>query len=186
LRRMEHVEKHPDSGVYRVRVIYPAHLRGILGQGSFTKSLNTRDAAAARKAAIPVLAEVQKRIADAQATYDRGSGQPLPKPIPTIHEGLRFIQQWKEEYLAKRLDDLNLNIRIPEPGDYFIAYTSTPEEADKLFQPGNLDAFFEYIFQGDTEKNLLNRTLDRILRDFGYALPEKHIVRTGLNPSILA
>ncbi len=61
MRRMEHLEKHTYSGVCRVRVVYPLHLRRMLGIGSFTKSLNTRDSAAARKAAIPVLAEFQPR-----------------------------------------------------------------------------------------------------------------------------
>lgn len=179
MRRMEHVEKHPDSGVYRVRVIYPAHLRGILGKGSFSKSLNTRDAAAARKAAIPVLAEVQKRIADAQATYDRGSGPPLPKLIPTIHEGLRIIREWKSRYLAECLDDMNSNIRVREPRKYFLAFAPTPEDEDEFFRADNVD-WLDPVFKGDATTNIKNWTLNRILREVGYELPDRHTVRTAL------
>jgi len=182
---MENVDKHPKTGVYRVRLTYPVHLRKILGRSSVTQSLGTRDAAAARKAAIPVLAELQKRIAEAQAVYDQGSAPPPPKPIPTVHEGLRLIQQWKERYLAKRLHDLNSNIRMPETREYFIAFAPNEEE-DEFFQPDNWDAFFKNLFKGDVAENLKNWTLNRILRQSGYELPEKHMVRTALLGPITA
>jgi integrase len=180
LRRLANVDKHPKTGIFRARKTYPDHLRKILGRSGFTQSLGTRDPEVARKAAIPVLAELQKRIAEAQAVYDRGSGPPLPKRMPTIHEGLRAIQDWKVQYLAGYLDDMNLNIRNRDPRKYPVAFAPTPEDEEELFGTDNAQAWVEKLFKNAFDPNAMNWTLNRILREFGYELPDRHMVRTAL------
>jgi hypothetical protein len=66
---MQNVDQHPKSGIYRVRVTYPAHLRTVLKAVGVNKSLGTRDAVMARKLAISVLASIQRLINDAEAIH---------------------------------------------------------------------------------------------------------------------
>ncbi|MGB9153035.1 MAG: site-specific integrase [Alphaproteobacteria bacterium] len=176
---MENVDKHPKSGIYRVRLTYPVHLHKILGRGSFTQSLHTREAAVAKKAALPILAEQQKRIAEAQAVYDnRASPQP-PKPTLTLHEGIRLFQRWKDQYLAECLDDLNSGT-TREPRQYLIAFGPTDEEEDKFFAPENYRSWETLLSAGDVDSRIMNWTLDRTLRQFGHELPRRHPLRTAL------
>jgi hypothetical protein len=63
------MQARPGFCPFYVRLTYPQHLRAILKATSVTKSLGTRDAALARKKAIPVLATLHRQISDAEAIH---------------------------------------------------------------------------------------------------------------------
>jgi hypothetical protein len=61
---MSFVQKNPKSGVYRVRRLIPVDARmAFEGRKVFLKSLGTRDAQEAKRLALPVLVELDQRIA---------------------------------------------------------------------------------------------------------------------------
>ena len=101
MRRMQNVDQHPKTGIYRVRLTYPEHLRAILKASSTTKSLKTRDAVLARKNAIPVLATLQRRINEAEAIYQAEQAGAVAQLELTMHEGIRLIEEWRNAHLAK-------------------------------------------------------------------------------------
>jgi integrase len=74
---MSFVQKHPKSGVYRVRRKIPPDARMAFGgRKIFLQTLGTKDALEAKRLALPVLVELDRRIAQAQtqggfwATHD--------------------------------------------------------------------------------------------------------------------
>lgn len=64
------VEKHPISGVYRVRHPIPPHLHEIVGQKVFTRTLGTKLPEEARRRAPAVLAKYWKLTDDAQVRFE--------------------------------------------------------------------------------------------------------------------
>jgi len=60
---MSYLQKHPKTGVYRIRRPIPVAARAAFGgRAVYLKSLGTKDLAEAKRAAFPILAEVQDRI----------------------------------------------------------------------------------------------------------------------------
>lgn len=64
------VEKHPISGVYRVRHPVPPHLHEIVGQKVFTRTLGTKLPEEARPRAPAVLAKYWKLTDDIQVRFE--------------------------------------------------------------------------------------------------------------------
>jgi hypothetical protein len=76
---MSFLQKHTKSGVYRVRrKISPDARMAFGGKKVFLRSLGTKDTLLAKRLAFPVLADLDRRIAQAQsqggfwATHDLG------------------------------------------------------------------------------------------------------------------
>src|ERR1700722_17785532 len=101
MRRMANIDQHPKTGIYRVRLTYPARLRGILKAASVTKSLGTRDAAVARREAIPVLATFQLQISQAAAIHEDQQAGQVAAVLLTPAEGIRLIEGWRDAYLLR-------------------------------------------------------------------------------------
>jgi len=65
---MSFLQKHPKTGVYRVRIRIPGRAQAAFGgKREFLKSLGTKDLAEAKRLAFPIVAEVQAKIARAMA-----------------------------------------------------------------------------------------------------------------------
>jgi integrase len=65
---MRHVERHPKSGVFRVRIPVPPRLRPVLQQSAYTRTLNTKVRREAERAAHAVIADFQRRLDAAEAS----------------------------------------------------------------------------------------------------------------------
>lgn len=98
MRRMQNVDQPPKSGVYRVRVTYPPYLRGILEATGTTKSFGTKEVAKARKAAIPVLALLQRWISDAEIIHAAHATGQIASVSLTLDAGLDLIERWRDDH----------------------------------------------------------------------------------------
>ena len=89
------VDRHPKSGVWRVRIEVPPHLRPRLaGKTSYTKTLNTKDEAEARRRAPPVQATFQRLIDQAQQALDDEAAGRTPSLSLTLETASAVIADW--------------------------------------------------------------------------------------------
>lgn len=180
---MKNIDKHPKTGIFRVRVTYPDHLRTILRARSFTKSLGTRSAREAQTNALPILADLQKQIDAAQAAYNsQQAGQP-PVVTLTPQEGLSLIQQWRDAYLIRAA-----NVLATGEGSAanYLAVGQTPAEDQKILT-ANPTLMIAYYYSDEAlPLDVLNRTLDRILEPHGHILPPTGPLRVALRDSLRA
>lgn len=63
---MSYLQRHPKSGVWRVRISVPPKLRELIGKRELIESLSTKDHAEAKRLAPAVLARFQERISRAE------------------------------------------------------------------------------------------------------------------------
>ena len=177
MRRMQNVDKHPKTGVFRVRVTFPAHLHKILGAGSATQSLKTKNATDARRAAIPVLSAFQRRISEAEKIYQAEKTGEVVQLELTLDAGVRLIEQWRDAYLARPAAVLTTGQGTA--GGY-LALGDSAEDDWKILG-GNSDLLVKlYYSNKPIDQAILSRTLDRILTPAGYVLPERHRMRVVL------
>lgn len=69
MRGLYGVDKHPISGVWRVRITVPEHLWAIVRRKTYSKTLDTKDAAEARRRAPAIQESFAKIIRDAQTRH---------------------------------------------------------------------------------------------------------------------
>jgi hypothetical protein len=174
---MANVDQHPKTGIYRVRLTYPQHLRGILKATSVTKSLGTRDAASARKNAIPVLATFQRQISDAEAIHGAEKTGEVAPVLLTLAEGIRLIEEWRDAHLARSVTVLTT--WTGRAGDY-LAVDETPERDRAILGADPLLLVRLYYADQPVPGDILDRTLGRILVAAGYLLPGRHPLRAAL------
>ena len=63
MRALTYLQKHPQTGVYRVRRRIPKSLQPFFdGRCEFIKSLETRNIGQARSRALPIITEIQQRF----------------------------------------------------------------------------------------------------------------------------
>jgi hypothetical protein len=179
---MANVDQHPKTGNYRVRLTYPQHLRAILKATSVTKSLGTRDAAVARKMAIPVLVTLQQRqVSDAEAIHGAQKTGEVAPVLLTLSEGIRLIEDWRDGYLARSVTVLTT--WTGRAGDY-LAVGETPERDRAILGADPSLMVRLYYADQPVPSDILDRTLDRILAPAGYLLPGRHPLRNALTGSL--
>ncbi len=116
---MSFVQKHPKSGVYRVRRKIPPDARMAFGgRKIFLQSLGTKDPLEAKRLALPVLVELDKRIAQAQsqggfwARHVRGhylsefaqwAGLTLPTDAPWFFDSQPEFRAKLQEFFRAKL-----------------------------------------------------------------------------------
>lgn len=91
MRALTYLQKHPHTGVYRVRRIIPAAARHAFGgRREFLRSLRTRSLRDARSRAMPLLAELQTRIDEVLggAATDE-TGHAAARETRLFHDGAR-------------------------------------------------------------------------------------------------
>ena len=181
MRRMANIDQHPKTGIYRVRLTYPPHLRGILKATSVTKSLGTRDAVLARRKAIPVLATFQRQISDAEAIHSAEKTGEVATVLLTLAEGIRLIDEWRDAYLARSVTVLTT--WTGRAGDY-LAVGETPERDRAILGADPLLMVRLYYADQPVPSDILDRTLDRILAPAGHLLPARHPLRNALTGSL--
>ncbi len=177
MQRMQNVDQHPKSGVYRVRVTYPAHLREILKATGTTKSLGTKDAITARKAAVPVLALLQRRISDAESIYKADATGQVASVSLTLEAGLELIEQWRDDYLRQVARVMTSS--EGSCGNY-LALGDSPQHDRALLAADSLLMVKLYYSGQPVPSDILNRTLDRILSEAGFVLPGTYRLRFTL------
>jgi len=63
MRALTYLQRHPQTGVYRVRRRIPKSLQSLFdGRCEFIKSLETRNIGQARSRALPIITEIQQRF----------------------------------------------------------------------------------------------------------------------------
>lgn len=63
MRALAYLQRHPQTGVYRVRRRIPKSLQSLFdGRCEFIKSLETRNIGQAKSRALPIIAEIQQRF----------------------------------------------------------------------------------------------------------------------------
>jgi len=66
MRALTYLQKHPQTGVYRVRRRIPKSFQSMFGgRCEFIKSLETRNIGQAKSRALPIIAEIQQRFDNA-------------------------------------------------------------------------------------------------------------------------
>ena len=177
MRRMQNVDQHPKSGVYRVRVTYPPHLRGILKATGTTKSLGTKEAAKARKAAIPVLALLQQRISEAEVFHAaHATGQVAPLSL-TLDAGIDLVERWRDDHLRQVA---RVMTSWEEVCGNYLAIGDSPQHDRALLAADPLLMARLYYSGQPLPRDVLNCTLDRVLSDAGFVLPDAHRLRFTL------
>jgi len=179
--RMQNVDQHPKTGIYRVRLTYPPHLRDILKATGVTKSLRTRDPVAARKLAIPVLASFQHRVNDADAIYAAEKVGQIASVALTLTEGIRLVEVWRDAYLARLV--AVMTAWQGRASDY-LAVGETPERDRAILSADPVLMVSLYYADQPVPIDVLNRTLDRILMTAGHVLPGRHPLRNALAGSL--
>ena len=119
--QMTRPTKHPRSGVFRIRVAIPMHLRAITERRygkrtEFIETLETKDGAEAKRLTPPVLAKVQSWLAAAQAEFD---GRPLS--------------------LTDR--------QIAALGGHYVAYRAAQDAETTPRADGDWDTEIDYLFE---------------------------------------
>ena len=128
MRALTYLQKHPHTGVYRVRRIIPAAARHAFGgRREFLRSLRTRSLRDARSRAMPLLAELQARIDEVLggATI-HGTGHAATCENAMFHDGARHGAR---EPWGDRGQDRDVN-REPD-GDEQAAENGGLEAQDK-------------------------------------------------------
>lgn len=91
---MARPQKHPKSGVYRLRKVVPADLRAVVGKRELIQSLNTKDPAEARARCPEVLARFDAELATARAKLEGRTQSLTPREVAEI---AREVYLWQVE-----------------------------------------------------------------------------------------
>lgn len=179
VRRMNHVQPHPKSGVYRVRRDFPSHLHAILGCTSRTRSLGTKDVKEANRRAAAVLAEMQRQIDEAEVTYQaqRRGDEPAEVSL-TFETGTEVISDWRDERLRRFARAWTRRTQGAGSGAGNSAATAEDHVARWIEGIAKTATYY-----GPCERLSDARAsdlLDQILRERGYVLPAKHALRQPL------
>ncbi len=128
--------KHPKSGVYRVRVAIPAALRDITERRygkrvEFIESLSTKDPAAAKRLALPVVEKFQGWLAAAQAEHED-----RPQTL-TDREVSALCGRWLALKQAEHRDEVpqswsNFETEIDYLGDILAGLDGSPEHPNPV------------------------------------------------------
>jgi integrase len=95
------------TGRYRVRLTIPARLRSLFNDKTIlTQSLNTADPAAARRRAVPVVAELQRQLAEAEAA--------LTNPSVAAYRAVQEVQASDLDDDAAEALDAHLTMKLEE------------------------------------------------------------------------
>lgn len=175
MRKMQNVDRHPKSGIYRVRVTFPGHLFDLLGAKSYTSSLATKDALAAKKLALPVLARLQRRVCDAEAVHRARSTGTTAEISLSLEVGLMLVEDWRDNYLRRLARVMAGSSEVC--GNY-LAIGDSPEKDWALLDPMTLVSL--YYSATSVPGDVIERTLDRLLLTAGYVLPQRHRLRSTL------
>ena len=97
MRGLYGVDKHPISGVWRVRITVPEHLWAIVGRKTYSKTLATKDAAEARRRAPAIQESFAKVIRDAQVRHDADHRQQDAPLVLTREAASTAIAAWLAE-----------------------------------------------------------------------------------------
>jgi integrase len=178
---MQNVDQHPKTGIYRVRVTYPEHLRPVLKATGITRSLKTRDAVVARKSAIPVLAVIHRRIEDAETIYRTEPAGRVAETHLMLDAGIRLVEEWRDAYLRRAADVLAK--WEGQAGDYLVL-ADTPAQEAKVLRDDPLLLVSLYYSGQPVPADVLTRTLDRLLFDAGHVLPARHPLRNALTGAL--
>lgn len=184
---MRHVEPHPKSGVFRVRLTAPPRLKPILGQITFTQSLETRDRREAERKAHGVIADFRRRIDAAEAVFeaertgDAGGAAVVVLP----HEAAAAIQRWSADARTRIAEAVwrdgpraSLRAVVPELGDHGPwGFVREHRQAvfERLTAPGCESLTTEY-------DDRLLALLRRLFGETGLALPpaERPVTQNAL------
>jgi hypothetical protein len=178
---MQNLDKHPKTGIYRVRVTYPEHLRPVLKATGITRSLKTRDATIARKNAIPVLAVIHRRIENAEAIHRADAEGRVAETDLTVDAGVRLVEEWRDAYLRRAADVFTK--WEGQAGDYLVL-ADTPAQKAKVLSDDPLLLVSLYYAGQPVPADIVTRTLDRLLFDAGHVLPARHPLRNALTGAL--
>ena len=184
VRRMIYVEPHPKSGVYRIRREYPASLHDILKRKSRTRSLGTKNLAEANRLAPAVLAGIQREIDDAEAILRAATngGQPAQLSL-TYCKGDDLIAAWRDRHLKKTF---KVKTRWEGGAEDYLVLTDDSAKGGKSSEPERRwqerpeEMVSLYYSERPVPLAILNATLDAILAESGFVLPQRHPLRQPL------
>ena len=164
---MPHVDRHPKSGVYRIRRAFPAHLRELLGAASITKSLGTKDGKEAKKLALPLLAAIQAQIDAAEAALieDRPSASvPSPK-----HVSLPKRESWElEELSIRQINSLIFRWRsiLQDEWPYDAIRNNLHREGPRAYRNEYMKGRVKHLVQQlDHAGSVSSQTLEALLKE---------------------
>jgi len=181
VRLMANVDRHPKSGLYRIKATYPKHLHAILKATGTTKTLGTRNAVVARSKASPVLAAMQLRISQAEAIYQAQKTTQVAAVLLPLETGIRLIEEWRDDYL--RTTAKVMSTWEGSAGDYLAL--SHSREHDRAILNANPELMAElYYLNQPVPRDILDRTLDRLLAASGHLLPSRHPMRNVLGGAL--
>ena len=170
------VEKHPISGVYRVRHRVPSHLHEIVGKKCFTETLETKVTEVARRRAPAVLDKYRKLVDDAQSRFEDAGGRKPASAVPNSEATGGSIAAWAadagvamREALWSRGSRAPLGHIFPEFG------TGGPTSFMATYEAALIQAYGPECKPNESCAEALRRLLQRVLAAQGLlAPPTKH------------